>query len=264
MGRFDEANVVVTGGSSGIGAAVVHAFVEEGARVVSVGRDRTRLDEVRRTASNPERVHPVMADLAGADAARRTVLDAIEVLGGLDVLVNNAGIAPATPVLEVTERQWRRTFAVNLDAPFFASQVACRHMLERGAGGAIVNMASTDSFRAEAPQVDYNTSKAAIVMMSRSFAVELGATGIRVNCVAPGETATPMVEADLAREDFRDAYLRRIPLRRAASPVEIARVVLFLASPEASFITGETIVVDGGQLAGDWYDPADEPPVPPG
>ena len=264
MGRFDEANVVVTGGSSGIGAAVVHAFVEEGARVVSVGRDRTRLDEVRRTASNPERVHPAIADLASADAARRIVLDAIEVLGGLDVLVNNAGIAPATPVLEVSEGQWRRTFAVNLDAPFFASQVACRHMLDRGGGGAIVNMASTDSFRAEAPQVDYNTSKAAIVMMSRSFALELGASGIRVNCVAPGETATPMVEADLAREDFRDAYLRRIPLRRAASPAEIAGVVLFLASPEASFITGETIVVDGGQLAGDWYDPGDEPPVPPG
>lgn len=264
MGRFDEANVVVTGGSSGIGAAVVHAFVEEGARVFAVGRDRARLDEVRRTASEPERVHTATADLATPDAARRIVHDAIAVLGGLDVLVNNAGIAPATPVLEVTERQWRGTFAVNLDAPFFASQVAARHMLDQGGGGSIVNMASTDSFRAEAPQVDYNTSKAALVMMSRSFALELGSSGIRVNCVAPGETATPMVEADLAREDFREAYFRRIPLRRAASPSEIAGVVLFLSSGEASFITGETIVVDGGQLAGDWYDPRDEPPVPPG
>jgi NAD(P)-dependent dehydrogenase (short-subunit alcohol dehydrogenase family) len=264
MSRFNEARVVVTGGSSGIGAAVVHAFVVEGARVVAVGRDRARLDEVRRAASEPARVHPATADLADPDAARRIVDDAIAVLGDLDVLVNNAGIAPSTPALEVTERQWRATLAVNLDAPFFASQVAARHMLDRGEGGSIVNMASTDSFRAEAPQVDYNTSKAALVMMSRSLAVELGPSGIRVNCVAPGETATPMVEADLAREDFREAYLRRIPLRRVASPAEIARVVLFLASPEASFITGETIVVDGGQLAGDWYDPRDEPPVPPG
>jgi NAD(P)-dependent dehydrogenase (short-subunit alcohol dehydrogenase family) len=263
MGRFDEANVVVTGGSSGIGAAVVHAFVEQGARVFAVGRNEARLDDVRRTASEPRRVHPAMADLVTPDAARGIVDDAIAVLGGLDVLVNNAGIAPATPALEVTERQWRATFAVNLDAPFFASQVAARHMLDRG-GGSIVNMASTDSFRAEAPQVDYNTSKAALVMMSRSLAVELGSLGIRVNCVAPGETATPMVEADLAREDFRDDYLRRIPLRRAASPAEIAGVVLFLASREASFITGETIAVDGGQLAGQWYDPRDEPPVSPG
>jgi 3-oxoacyl-[acyl-carrier protein] reductase len=181
-------------------------------------------------------------------------------MGHVGVLVNNAGVALSAPAIEVTEGQWRETMAVNLDATFFASQVAARHMIESG-GGAIVNIASTDSFAAEAPQIDYNTSKAAIVMMSRSLALELGHLGVRINCVAPGETATPMVAEELARADFRESYLRRIPMRRVAEPREIANVVLFLASADASYITGETIVADGGQLTGDWYDVADEPPV---
>jgi 3-oxoacyl-[acyl-carrier protein] reductase len=262
VGTFDGSNVVVTGGSSGIGAVTVHAFAAEGARVFAIGRDAERLEAVRASSSDPARVRIAIADLSAVATVRDVMHQAIDALGGIDVLVNNAGVAPAAPALEVSERQWRETFAVNLDAAFFATQVAARDMLERGAGS-VVNVASTDALSAEAPQVDYNASKAALVMMSRSIALELGHLGVRVNCVAPGQTATPMVAEDLERPDFRASYLRKIPLRRFGDPAEIASVILFLASDRASFITGETVVADGGQLTGDWYDLRDEPPVPP-
>jgi meso-butanediol dehydrogenase / (S,S)-butanediol dehydrogenase / diacetyl reductase len=259
--RFDGRTVVVTGGSSGIGAAIVRAFVDDGARVLASGRDRERLDAVRASTSEPAMVEVSTADLRRSRNVRALISDAIESFGRIDVLVNNAGVAPSAPVLELRERQWRETLAVNLDAPFVATQAAARHMVEHGVRGAIVNIASTDAFHAEAPQADYNTSKAALVMMSRSFALELGHLGIRVNCVAPGQTATPMVEEELRRPEFRDAYLRRIPARRVGRPEEIAAVVLFLASDEASFVNGETVVADGGQLTGTWYDVRDEPPA---
>ena len=260
--RFEGRSVVVTGGSSGIGAATVHAFVDEGAHVVAVGRDAGRLEAVRRTAGDPDRVVPRIADVSTPAAARGAIRGAIEAVGRVDVLVNNAGIAHSAPALDIPERQWRETLAVNLDAAFFATQAAARNMIESGGGGSVVSIASTDAFSAEAPQLDYNVSKAALVMMMRSFALELGHLGIRCNCVAPGETATPMVAEELERPDFRASYLRRIPLRRIAEPREIAAAVLFLASDAASFVTGATVLVDGGQLAGDWYDPRDEPPVP--
>jgi NAD(P)-dependent dehydrogenase (short-subunit alcohol dehydrogenase family) len=263
VSRFEGRTVVVTGGSSGIGAATVHAFVDEGAHVFAVGRDGDRLEAVRRAARRPDRVVATVADLSTADAAGGAIRGAVEAAGRVDVLVNNAGIAYSTRALDVSERQWRETLAVNLDAAFFATQVAARSMIESGRGGSVVSIASTDAFSAEAPQLDYNVSKAALVMMMRSFALELGHLGIRFNCVAPGQTVTPMVADDLERPDFRASYLRRIPLRRFGEPSEIAAAVLFLASDAASFITGATIVVDGGQLTGDWYDARDEPPIAP-
>ncbi len=261
MRRFEGRNVIVTGGSSGIGRAIVHAFVEEGALVVAVGRDAVRLERVRAEASEPRRVRTTIADLSVPHEGGRMVREATADLGRLHVLVNNAGIAVAEPVLDIRETSWRETLEVNLTAAFFASQEAARHMVSAG-GGAIVNVASIDAFSAESPQAHYNVSKAGLVMMTRSFAVELGHLGVRCNCVAPGLTATPMLGDDLEREGFRQGYLRRIPARRPAEPEEPARVVLFLASEDASYVNGETVVVDGGQLAGFWYETADEPPVP--
>jgi NAD(P)-dependent dehydrogenase (short-subunit alcohol dehydrogenase family) len=260
MSGVEGKGVLVTGGSSGIGAAVVHTFVAAGARVWSVGRDTERLERVRNESVDPARVTIDVADLSDLTAVRSMVHSAIRGLDRLDVLVNNAGVAFDSPVLDLPLAQWRHTMTVNLDAPFLASQVAARHMVERG-GGAIVNIASTDSFMAEAPQADYNSSKAALVMLTRSFALELGHLGVRVNAVAPGDTATPMTAAELERAGFRSSYERKIPMRRVGDPAEVAAVVRFLASDAASFITGETIVVDGGQLTGDWYDDAEAPPT---
>jgi NAD(P)-dependent dehydrogenase (short-subunit alcohol dehydrogenase family) len=258
--RFEDSRVLVTGGSSGIGRAVALAFAGEGARVVAAARRPERLAEVQRQA--PEGlVEAVSADVSSPTGSRRMVEQAIELLGGLDILINNAGVSYTEPFLAATEARWKETLDTNLSAPFFASQVAGRHMVEHG-GGAIVNVASIDAFVAESPSAHYMASKAGLVMLTRSVAFELGHLGVRCNAICPGFTTTEMTAADLTPE-FWNAYMRRIPLRRPAAPEEQAAVVLFLCSEQASYINGEAIVVDGGQLSGFWYYPNDEPPVPP-
>jgi 3-oxoacyl-[acyl-carrier protein] reductase len=182
----------------------------------------------------------------------------VAMIDTVDVLVNSAGIAEEQGVLEITEHQWRRTLAVNLDAPFFTSQVVARHMVERG-GGAIVNVASTDALVAEAPMAPYNVSKAGLVMLTRSFALELGHRGVRCNAVAPGETLTAMTEREAADPAFRRWYLGQIPAQRFSTAEEQASPILFLASSAASYVNGATLLVDGGQLAGTWYYPWDRP-----
>jgi len=264
MGRFEGTNVVVTGASSGIGWAIAHAFVDEGARVHAVARRGELLERMRAESSAPERVTTAVVDVGVPDQARRMVDDAVAAMGRVHVLVNNAAIMPYGPVLEMTEQTWRDTFAVNLDGAFFASQVAARHMVA-AAGGVIINIASANAFRVESPAANYNSSKAALVMMTRCFAHELGHLGVRACCVAPGQTVTPEEKAVLTPEQYRRdfvEYCSRVPLRRPAEAREQASVVLFLASDDASYINGETIVVDGGELTGEWYDPADNPPLP--
>lgn len=257
---FAGRRVLVSGGSSGIGRATVLAFAQAGARVAAAGRSSERLAEVRGAAPAGS-VEAVVADLATAAGSRKMVTDAIDRLGGLDALVNNAGVSYTEPFLEASEERWSETLATNLSAPFFASQVAARHMVERG-GGSIVNVASIDSFVAESPSAHYMASKAGLVLLTKSIAFELGHLGIRCNAVCPGFTRTPMTEGDLTPE-FWAAYMRRIPMRRPATPEEQASVVLFLCSEDASYVNGEAIVVDGGQLSGFWYYDEDAPAVPP-
>ena len=254
MGRFEGRGVLVTGASSGIGAACVRAFVREGARVVATGRSEVRLASVREGAGEPSRVTVLVADLAGSGEAARVATEAIAQLGRLDVLVNNAGVAFEEAALDTTEDTWRTTMATNLDAAFFASQVAGRHMAGAG-GGAIVNVASIDGIVPEAPLLAYNVSKAGLISLTRTMAVELGPAGVRVNAIAPGETLTAMTESDIADERFRREYLPGVPLGRFARADEQAGPILFLASDEASFVNGATLVADGGQIAGRWYYP---------
>jgi 3-oxoacyl-[acyl-carrier protein] reductase len=257
---FVDRNVVVTGASSGIGRATVHAFIDEGASVMAVGRSQERLEETRDSCSDPDRVTTHTADVGIPEQARGIITEAIARFGRLHVLVNNAGIAYSDPVLDLPQDHWDEVLAVNLSGPFFSSQSAARHMAEHG-GGAIVNVASTDALMAESPQTHYNVSKAGIVMLTKSFAHELGHMGVRVNAVAPGQTVTPMLEGGMDDAEFRAAYLPKIPMRRPATPNEPASAIVFLASDRASFITGQTLIVDGGQLTGTWYDPRDAPPV---
>jgi len=252
--------VLVSGASSGIGRAIALAFAAEGASVVACARRGERLEELVATVPGGLMV-PLVADLRSPTEARRMVSEAIERLGDLDVLVNNAGIAYLEPFLEVSEEHWSETLAVNLSAAFHASQIAARHMVDRG-GGCIVNVSSIDAFVAESPSVHYMASKAALAHLTRAIAFELGHRGIRCNAICPGLTKTAMTVGGWT-PDFWEAYIRRIPLRRPAEPAEQAAVVLFLCSDAASYINGETIIVDGGQLAGFWYRPEDEPPVPP-
>jgi NAD(P)-dependent dehydrogenase (short-subunit alcohol dehydrogenase family) len=250
-GRFEARGVVVTGGARGIGRAIVDAFIAEGASVVSIDA----LD-----AGPPQRV---VADLGDPDAPGAAFSTAASQLGRVHVLVNCAGVQPDGPALDVTTDDFDRTFAVNARAPFLLMQAACGHFLENE-GGAIVNVASANAIRNESPESVYNASKAALVALTTAFAHEFGHRGIRVNCVAPGETLTAEAQASMTGDDRAVLleYLHRVPMRRAGRSDEQAAAVLFLASDDASFITGQTLVVDGGELAGDWYDTRDAPPVP--
>lgn len=261
MKRFEGRVVVVTGGSSGIGRAIVELLAAEGARVVAAARRQALLDEMcaALTARSMD-VRARVTDVREPDEVRALIADTVESCGRLDVLVNCAGVGLLDPVLDLTEDAWRETFRTNLDGAFFASQAAARHMATHG-GGAIVNVASIDAFVAESPAVHYCASKAAMVMMTKCFAHELGHLGIRCNAVAPGVTMTPMIGDDPDFGRMVRPYLARIPAHRFSTPLEQARVVAFLASDDASYVNGETIVVDGGQLKGFWYYASDAPPV---
>jgi len=179
-GRFDGRGVVVTGASRGIGRAIATAFLGEGARVVAV-------DVLPEVADVPG-VQPLVVDLSQPGAAAGMVADAAGLLGRIDVLVNNAAVMPDGPLLDVTEAEWDRTFAVNVRAVFFGSQAAARHMVEHG-GGAIVNLSSANAVRSESPEAPYNASKAAVIAITRSLAHELGHHGVRANCVLAEEPA---------------------------------------------------------------------------
>ena len=260
MGRFAGSTVLVTGGGTGIGRAIVLAFAAEGALVVATGRTEAPLREVVDEAGSS--VEPLIAYIRTAAGAKAMVAEAIDRHGRLDVLVNNAGIGITKGVLEHSEEDWDDSLATNLSGAFWASQAAAQHMVDNG-GGAIVNVASICSFLADSPHVGYDVSKAGMTMMTQCFAYELGHLGLRCNAIAPGLTLTAMVEPHMADDTFRNHYLGRIPLRRVAMPEEQAAVVLFLASEDASYVNGETIVVDGGMLKGAWWMPDEAPPVPP-
>ena len=259
MGRFDGKNVIVTGAAGGIGAAIVARFLDEGATVVGLGRRQEPMD--RLAAAHPgAALHTAIVDLLDADAIAGTAAEWIERLGQVHVLVNCAGVALAAKVLDITLDQWNETIQTNLTAAFLLSQALGRHMVENG-GGAIVNISSVDAFIAESPWAGYNASKAGLNQLTRSMAFELGHLGLRCNAVAPGFTMTPMMDYS-QNEDVWRQYMRIIPMRRFATPAEQANVVLFLASDEASYINGETIRCDGGELHGFWSLPDLEPPVP--
>jgi 3-oxoacyl-[acyl-carrier protein] reductase len=244
--------VLVSGGSSGIGAATARRFLEEGCRVVLGGLDP---DEVRRTVSSLEglgEVHGAAGDVSEESGASALVGAATTALGGLDVLANNAGIAWREPFLEISAEHWDRMLAVNLRGMFLVAQAAARVLVQQGRGGAIVNMSSTNGLAGEADYAHYNASKAGVLLLTKTMAVELGRHGIRVNALCPGFIRTALNEqiaADLG-PDFIESYSReQIPLLRTGVPEEVAAAYAFLASDDAAFVSGSELVVDGGQLA---------------
>src|SRR5271165_5023644 len=246
--------VLVTGSTSGIGEACARVFAESGAAVMICGRDAARGRMVAQSITAAGGSAQFCAvDLRAAGACERLVADTIEALGGLDVLVNNAGILYTANALDTTDEQWLDTMAVNVNALFYMSRAAVRHM--RAAGkGAIVNVASEWGLNGEANHVAYCASKGAVIQITRCMALDHARDNIRVNAVCPGEIHTRMVDDILAKRGGDPAQNLRelaagIPMRRLAAPSEVARCVQFLASDAASYVTGTTLCVDGGNDA---------------
>jgi 3-oxoacyl-[acyl-carrier protein] reductase len=198
-------------------------------------------------------VSGIPADVSRDDDVMRLTDSACEALGGIDVLINNAGIAWREPFLRITPAHWDRVMAVNLRGMFLVAQAVARVLVDQGSGGVIVNMSSTNGLGGEADYAHYNASKGGVLLLTRTMAVELGRYGIRVNALCPGYIATPLnaaISADLGEDEFAGRYAdHNIPLGRPGQSSEVAAAYAFLASDDASFITGAEIVIDGGQLA---------------
>jgi len=246
--------VLVTGSTTGIGEACARVFAQSGARVMLSGRDVARGAAVRESIRSAGGEAQFMAvDLRAAGAADALVARTLECFGALHVLVNNAGILYSATAIETTDEQWLDTMAVNVNALFYLSRAAVRHMRVNG-GGAIVNIASEWGLNGEPNHVAYCASKGAVLQITRCMALDHARDQIRVNCVCPGEIHTQMVDAILASKGgdvvrHLHALAAGIPLRRLAAPSEVAWCVHFLASEQASYVTGVNLPVDGGNDA---------------
>ena len=243
MRGLKDKRVLITGGASGIGAATTARFLQEGSRVCVLDRDLEACARIKRDLP----ALAVIADVTDLTQVQAAFAEAVRLMDGVDVLVNNAGISIRHRFLDITPEEWDRVIAVNLTGVFFVAQAAARHMWERGSG-VILQTASTNGVMGYPYYADYNATKAGVIELTRSMALEL-APKVRVCAVAPGYVLTPM-----QRAEYSDAMLaevnRKIPMGRHASPEEIAGLFAYLASDDAAFATGQVFTLDGGETAG--------------
>ena len=239
MHGLKNKSVLVTGGASGIGKATVVRFLEEGSRVVVLDRDQAGMD--RFAAERPEVAGFVQADVADPEDVAQAFAAIDKLVGKLDVLINNAGISLRHSFLDIPVEDWRRVMRVDLDGVFLVAQQAAQRMMA-GEGGVILNMGSTNGLVGYRRHAMYNTAKAGVIELTRCMALDL-APKVRVNAICPGFIQTPLLT-------YPPTVAANVPLKRLGRPEEIAALFAFLASDEAAFITGQAIVIDGGELAG--------------
>jgi len=250
MRGLKNKRVLITGGASGIGAATAARFLEEGSRVCILDRDVEACEALRQQL--PQISEAIIADVTDLMQVEAAVADAVRVMHGVDVLINNAGISIRHNFLDITPEEWDKVIAVNLTGVFYVAQTAARHMWQRykveSGAGVILQTASTNGIMGYPFYADYNATKAGVIELTRSMALEL-APRIRVCAVAPGYVLTPMQRAEYS-EAMLEEVNNKIPLRRHAKPEEIAALFAYLASDDAAYATGQVFTMDGGETAG--------------
>jgi len=244
--------VVITGGASGIGLATAKRFLEEGSGVVIIDWNRKALDDV--LSENP-RLAGACGDVSNPEDMKKAFRKIDNILGGIDVLISNAGISVRRPFLEIAYEQWSKVLRINLDGMFICAQEAIRRMRKQKSG-VVLFTASTNGLEGHPLYADYNASKAGIILLAKTLALEF-APWLRVNAVCPGYVLTPMQKAEYTPE-MLEVVNSNIPLNRHATPEEIAGLFAFLASDQASYITGQAIVIDGGETAGQYLKDMDK------
>ena len=237
--------ILITGGASGIGAATAARFLEEGSVVCILDRDAEARNKISREI--PSLKGAIAADVSDLEQVQSAFAEAIQLMGGVDVLINNAGISIRHNFLDITPAEWDKVIAVNLTGVFYVAQTAARHMMERGSG-VILQTASTNGVMGYPYYADYNATKAGVIELTKSMALEL-APKVRVCAVAPGYVLTPMQRAEYTDEMLEEVN-RKVPLRRHAKPEEIAALFAYLASEDAAYATGQVFTLDGGETAG--------------
>jgi len=250
---LDGKTAIVTGGAGGIGYAIAERFLNDGARVVIADVDLAGGRRAEADLGRLGQARFVRTDVGRKLDVHNLVAATVDAFGDVDILVNNAGIVHAADFLDLKEEDFDRVLAVNLKGAFLAGQAAARFMVDKvkagGAPGAIVNMSSVNAVFALPEQLAYSVSKGGVAQLTKAMALSLAPWGIRVNAIGPGSIATDMLAAVIAGSEGRERILSRTPLGRVGEPSEIAAIAAFLASDEASYITGQTIYADGGRLA---------------
>jgi meso-butanediol dehydrogenase/(S,S)-butanediol dehydrogenase/diacetyl reductase len=245
MRGLKNKRVLITGGASGIGAATAARFLEEGSKVVVLDRDAKGRKQIE--AQLPNLAGTVDADVSDLKQVEGAFAEALKMMGAVDVMINNAGISIRHNFLDITPAEWDRIIAVNLTGVFYMAQTAAKHMWQQGSG-AILQTASTNGLVGQPFYADYNATKAGVIELTKSMALEL-APKVRVCAVAPGYVLTPMQRAEYTDEMLEEVN-RKIPLRRHAQPEEIAALFAFLASDDAAYMTGHVYTIDGAETAG--------------
>jgi len=249
---------VVTGGARGIGQGIALRLAEAGAGVTVTDIDIDGAsDTARQIQAKGGKAQAVSADACNVNDALRVARITVEVFGSIDILVNNAGIFPFSPALDTSEGTWDKTLDTNLKGVFFYSQAAAREMIKAGRGGKIINISSIDGLHPAVELAHYSASKGGVIMLTKALALELAPHNILVNAIAPGNITTPgtrivmnssLSSGRLTKKQMKEFFEAHVPLRRMGDPDDVAKVVLFLASSAADYVTGSLILVDGGLL----------------